>query len=216
MTGSPSERAIRDAVTDYLRSCGRQGRVVHELVVGDCRADIAFVERDCLTLFEIKSERDKLDRLGRQMAQFTSTAHAAVLVAHIDWFDTKPYNTGDKRIAATDELRPPAWPRWHLWCYPRSALGDYPYGKIYDWRMPDRSLEQPRAQNFLGLLWKDELIEEAGRHRVSVSSRMTCHDIAAQMAWLMTGREIAESVCRQLRSRRFPEADEPIFEGGCP
>ena len=156
-------------------------------------------------LFELKSERDTLDRAERQMRSFSEHGHATVLVAHERWFDRAPYNNGAPRMV---------WPRdryqaEEIWAYPEPAPGS-PGNDFHAWRLPRPSLRQPRAATMLGLLWRSELMAECGRHRISCSLRSNMTTMIEQMAWLMTGREIAEAVCRQLRGRPFPEADAPL------
>lgn len=128
-----------------------------------------------------------------------------MLVAHERWFDRSPYNNGAPRLAWEHDRD---W-RCGIWAYPQATADEH---RRYQWHLPRFSMSQPRAAALLGLLWKSELLEEAARHRVSVTSRARCQDIIDLMAWMMTGREIAQAVCRQLRARSFPEADAPIFE----
>lgn len=205
MAGSASERAIRDAVATFLRRELPQARIIHELVCGGSRADLAAVERERVLLFEVKSEKDVLARLPTQLRDFTGCAHGTVLIAHEKWFDKTPYNNGNLRLA---------WPhrsewRCDVWVYPETTPDPY---RSYQWRLPRPSLAQPHAAALLGLLWKDELLAEAARHRIAITARSRVPDIVELMAWHMTGREIAQAVCRQLRTRPFPEADAPISE----
>lgn len=58
-------------------------------------------------------------------------------------------------------------------------------------------------------LYRWTLPRQSIRHRIVANSRTTCVEMVDQMAYLMTGREIAQAVCRQLRLRKFPEADAP-------
>lgn len=205
MAGSASERAIRDAVCAHLRSELPKARIIHELVAGWCRADLAVVEPQRLLLIEIKSEKDVLDRLDTQMRTFEKSSHGAILVAHERWFDREPYSNGAPRIAWAHKNS--GWVGCGIWAYPAPVIG---HG--YRWRLPNVSLRQPRAYDFLSLLWRDELIAEAARHRIAVPRRARVSDIVDLMSWMMTGREIAQAVCRQLRARAFPEADAPITD----
>lgn len=208
MAGSASEREIRDYTAGRLREMLPSARIVHELVVGGCRADLAAVEADRLTLVEIKSEKDVLKRLDRQMHHFERAAHSVIVVAHERWFDRTPYNSGHPRFVPSDPLRDGVDSRGEVWAYPevveRSMYGRW---AIPPWR---RNGFQPRASDLLLLLWKPELLAEAARHRIVATSRSTVVHLVREMAWLMTGREIAEAVCRQLRGRHFPEADPPV------
>ena len=70
MTGSVAEERIRAKVEAGFRSAYPDARIIHELVIGACRADVVAVTPDKLVLAEIKSERDSLERLDRQTKNF--------------------------------------------------------------------------------------------------------------------------------------------------
>lgn len=209
MAGSSSEREIRDYAADRLRQKLPEARIIHELVVGGCRADLAAVEPERITLVEIKSERDTLKRLPQQVRHFERASHAVLVIAHARWFDTTPYHNGRDRFVPIRELSDGAGSS-SIWAYPEEA--DRPmYGA---WAMPRywSAQIQPHAACLLELCWKAELLSECHRHRIAASSRSNCTDMIRDMAWHMTGAEIARAVCRQLRGREFPEADAPILE----
>lgn len=206
MAGSADEREIRDAVTAFIRANFTNARIVHELVVGQCRADMAAVEPERLTLFEIKSRKDKLTRLERQIKTFERASHLTITVAHARWFEDFTYPNSDTRAyRQVGELAGII----NCWRYPQPTPGEFAYDR--GWQLPRVSLDQPHARRLLDLLWKAELLAECGRHRVSASTRSTCGSMVADLAYHLTGREIAQAVCRQLRSRTFPEADSPIY-----
>jgi len=209
MAGSSDERAIRDAVHDWLRVNCPQARVIHELVVGGCRADLAAVETERVVLFEIKSRKDKLERLPEQVRQFSRAAHETVVVADERWFDRTPYTNGADRFVPSAALQAGA-DHCPIWAYPETR-GRRMYGA---WSFNRWSFErpQPHAARLLELLWKEELLRECFRHQISATSRTTCPVMIRDMAWHMSGKEIARAVCRQLRQRSFPEADQPILE----
>lgn len=208
---SAAEQEIRDALVAFLHQELPQARVVHELVTGGCRADVAAVEPERLLLFEIKSEKDTLDRLPVQMKEFEAVGHHAFVVAHERWFDRTPYNNGSPRFA---------WPgdRSHgaVWSYPSTAGANTGAHYLYRWRLPNQTLTQPRARHLLFLLWKDELLAECAAHGLKVNSRTRNPDLVDLLAYSLTGKQIARAVCRQLRGRRFVEADPPIEAAGIP
>ncbi|MBO9624189.1 MAG: hypothetical protein J7500_15885 [Sphingomonas sp.] len=209
MAGSAAEREIRDYAAGRLRQMLPEARIIHELVVGGCRADLAAVEPERVTLVEIKSERDTLKRLPEQVRQFGRAAHQVVVVAHERWWDTKPYDNGSPRFAPSDELQDGAAGHG-IWAYPEVAEHK-PYGA---WNMPRHwsARPEPHAARLLELCWRAELLAECHRHRIPATARSTRTTMIRDMAWLMTGREIVRAVCRQLRQREFPEADAPIVE----
>ncbi|GLQ09207.1 hypothetical protein GCM10007913_11390 [Devosia yakushimensis] len=204
-TRSSAEWEIRDAVVAWIREELPRARVVHELVVGSCRADVAAVTPDKVYLWEIKSERDTLDRLKAQLKTFDACAHHTILVAHRKWFDTKPYNNGAPRLAWDEELSG-GWLR-DVWCYPR------PEESTHRWNFTNdmiAGMRQPHAVRLLGLLWKAELVDLARRHMVRVNDRLAMGAIIDVLVWHLDGRQICEGVCAALRRREFAEADEPI------
>ena len=60
---SSEELEIRAAVETWGRAKWPGSRVVHELVTGSCRIDMAFIQSDHIAGVEIKSSRDRLARL---------------------------------------------------------------------------------------------------------------------------------------------------------
>ncbi|MBM3082678.1 hypothetical protein IMF23_04405, partial [Chelatococcus daeguensis] len=182
-----------------------RARVIHELKCGGRRADLAAVEREQIWLFEIKSERDTLDRLGDQVKAFSSASHYTIVVAHERWFDREPYANGTPRLSWPHRTAGPHG----TWCYPDPSADISPYG-LYRWRLPARTMRQPHALRLLELLWRAELQWECERHGIPFRSRDTAPMLMERMAWRMTGEQIARAVCRQLRARWFPEADPPV------
>lgn len=210
MSGSAAEREIRDYAARRLREMIPGARIIHELVVGGCRADLGAVDAERVTLVEIKSSKDTLSRLERQIRHFERAAHGVIVVADEKWFDRTPYDNGKPRFIPSKPLSDVLGYRHKLWAFPENAER-----KMYGpWSLsrPWSPQAEPRAADLLGLLWKQELLAEASRHQISAGSRSTISQLVRDMAWMMTGREIARAVCRQLRMRHFPEADVAMFE----
>lgn len=206
---SSAEWEIRDALVAFLHEELPKARIVHEMNVdnGMHRADVTAVLPDRLFIFEIKSERDKLTSLEGQMKAFRACSHQSVLVAHEKWFDRTPWPNGEPRLSF-----PHDYGRFIAWCHPEPQ----PRG-IYTqhcWQIPDQwrlGLGQPHAHRLLNLLWRGELIALADRLAVpGVKARLTMDAVIQMIVWHSTGRQIAEGVCRALRSREFAEADAPI------
>lgn len=211
MAGSAAEREIRDYAAQRLREMRPTARIIHELVVGSCRADLAAVESDHIAVIEIKSQKDTLSRLEKQVKTFAEATHEVIIVAHERWFDTSPYANGNPRFVPSEPLQ--CGFQHDIWAYPEQQRSSDGYSKwsVSPWQ---RRQHQPRASAMLGILWKYELQAECFRHSIAASKRTNMHDMIRDMCWLMTGKEIAEAVCRQLRQRHFPEADAPIGTAG--
>ncbi|WP_011580544.1 MULTISPECIES: hypothetical protein [Chelativorans] len=204
-TRSSSEWEIRDAVVKRFRELWPDARIIHEMNVehGSSRADVVAVQPDRIWICEIKSERDKLDRLAGQIKDFGPTCHGLIVAAHEKWTKSpgmEPTKYGMRQIpsplrAATAESR-----RFTIWEYPTSGT----------WWQPGVSI--PWFHRMLLLLWTDELRFVASRHGISCSNRTPAYKLAPEMSRLMTGREIERAVCRMLRAREFAEADPAIVE----
>lgn len=215
---SASEKAIRDAVVDRCRQHWPDGRIIHELAIGGCRADLAVVTKNHVFAFEIKSERDTLTRLDSQFRFFDGCTHGCIVVAHEKWFERFTYNNGSEGFRPCELLKEYDHKSLGLWAYPEPPTG-YWQTERYRWRKPGRDygfdeVRQPRAANLLGILLREELVIEARRHSVAFKSRWPVTPIISAMAYHMTGQQVAEAVCRQLRARRFAAADDPVYETG--
>src|SRR5690606_41993771 len=83
-TRSSAEVEIRDAVVTRMRELWPDARIIHEMNVehGSSRADVVAVQPDRLWICEIKSERDKLDRLAGQIKDFAPCCHGMIIAAH--------------------------------------------------------------------------------------------------------------------------------------
>lgn len=208
MAGSEAEEAIRADLEAWLHQHMPAARVIHELVVGGCRADVAAVERDRISLFEIKSERDTLDRLAEQIRQFSRSAHWCCVVAARRWFDERPYNNGAPRLAWTHEMGVGGV---DVWCHPQPTERA---SNLYQWDKPAawRRRWRPHTMHMLEVLWRDELAAEASRFGLQFKARTTKPEIMAAMWDAMNGAQITSAVCRQLRIRQFPRADAPMFD----
>lgn len=213
---SSSERAIREAVVERCRTHWPDGRIIHELAIGGCRADLAVVTKTHIFAFEIKSERDTLERLPNQFRFFEGSTHGCFIVAHERWFDRFSYANGNAGFRPGSTLREYDHRSLGIWAYPEPMGDGWQYG-LYKWRKPGRDfsfdeMRQPRAASLLGILLREELLIEARRHSVPYKSRWSVTPIISSMAYHMSGKEVAEAVCRQLRARRFAMADAEITE----
>ncbi|WP_421724765.1 hypothetical protein [Bauldia sp.] len=174
---------MRDVVERWGRQRWPDARVVHELVVAEKRIDMAFVGRHELNGVEIKSSKDRLGRLDEQMAVFRRHIPMVWLAVAPKWAEQTAIM--DRLVCTADEI----------------VTG--PGGFVSEnWRVYPAMLD---------LLWADEARALASRHRVSYGPRTPCYKLLPELARLLTGDEIVEGVCRELRARdAFWKADPPI------
>ncbi|WP_159953174.1 hypothetical protein [Rhizobium sp. 18065] len=218
MTKSSDEAEIRSFVVDRLRGLMPGARIVHELNVagtGTNRIDVAAVTTSAIVAVEVKSKKDTLVRLDEQWPAFNRCCHFVIVAAHDKHFAEFRDPQWRDDIPSEPRLNHPIFfKRWnmerHVWRYPTpltSRMARESFHPAKD------TIRQPRAEDLLFMLWANELRDECSRHRLHSGGRATRPDMVRDMVWHMTGREIAEAVCRQLRQRTFAEADPPIYAG---
>jgi hypothetical protein len=222
MAGSPAEERIRSKVEAALRQRKPDARIIHELVLtqGGERIDLAAVWDDGMILAEIKSERDTLSRLQRQLRSagrigcevwlcLAEKWRAQIRVMSQGTVEAPPTRVTVRRgkesygYTIVSQPNPCYVPELHsadvLTRY-ETADGFEPIQMHASW------LHRPRTLNsaaLLNMLWAEELRIVAGQP--ARASRGTCIAHALEH---MTGREIRRGVCAALRSRPFPRADE--------
>jgi hypothetical protein len=186
---SEAERHLRRLACGRLRVLMPEARIVHELNVetGKCRVDIAAVAPDRLVFVEIKSRKDKLDRLPEQCRTFAPACHDLVVCyASERWDWSTMYKTTDYRAT--------------LW----------PEDQATTWQLRARHWSPPNTSAMLNLLWAEELRDEGRRAGFQPHSRATRSEMMHRLWSGLTGTEVVAAVCRQLRFRHFPEADEAV------
>jgi hypothetical protein len=183
---SSEELAMRAAVAEWGRARWPDARVIHELVTGQCRIDMAFVRPADLIGVEIKSSRDVLDRLDKQMAEFHRTIPVLWLAYAPKWSDhvRSHYSAATAnrlQVDVSPETGPKVGDAWEIH-----------HKGVRNWRVYSGMLE---------LLWADETRAVATRKRVSHAKRAPQYTLMPELARLLTGQEIIEEVCRELRGR---------------
>ena len=220
-TRSSAEIEIREAVVKRFRELWPDARIIHEMNVegGSSRADVVAVQPDRLWICEIKSERDKLDRLAGQIKNFAPCCHGMIVAAHEKWTARGPTEEIHKPATKTFpahihyrtepsllEKTMAGCRRVEVWSYP----GRTENARHRSWEAPYRA-EVPWYHRMLLLLWADEIREVAGQHRVSCDQRTPAYKLAPELSRMLSGREIEAAVCQALRARDFAEADPPVL-----
>lgn len=197
-TRSSAEWEIRDSLVSFFHENEPRARIVHELNVagtGSNRADLGIVFPDMLVLIEIKSAKDTLKRLEQQFEAFQRCSHFTLVAAH------------DVHFNEQNELKGCEWMRWshreHVWRYPGAEKWSFPRYKQFI---------EPHAYAFMDMLWAEELRAEIDRHGFGLRTGANRWEMIRDLQLKLTGKQIREAVCRQLRQRQFAEADAPIGE----
>ncbi len=184
---SSEELQLRAAAAAWGRKRLPGCRVIHELVCGERRADLVFVGEKDLIGVEIKSSRDRLDRLDEQIKEYGRYFPEVWLFIAPKW--TQAAKKLAKELSGMN-----------------IAVG-HP-GRVEVLR-PSRAKPPYRDElvtaRMLEWLWVDEAARIANRTQVIpgpvVGSRYPAANVRKLLARLLTGNEIIREVCRELRAR---------------
>lgn len=203
---SDAEAEIRDAVVEKLRRMIPDCRIIHEINAFSFgnRIDVLAVGRNRIAAVEIKSEKDKIDRLPDQVAamrRVTDLSFAALHEKFLRQIDGLGFTTPDEADRAT------------VWIYPKiNRPGHVECGSTWfdraRWSKPKLCLP-PSA---IEVLWRDELHSICRSIGLSGVSKLTMEEAIDAIRWHMSGAEITRAICAALRSRNCVEADPAILE----
>lgn len=203
---SAAEAEVRDAVVARLRELRPDARIMHEVNASSFgnRIDVLAVSPAEIIAVEVKSAKDKLDRLPDQLKAMEGCAHHAIAALHEKFLVEQPTNKWASEYERDGQhfLRvPPA-------CAPFSRTWIFPEEKR--WRDPEPALNKPLPAAALGMLWRNELLEMCGKYSVSAGKRPVMETMLAALRWQLTGRDLTKGICAALRARKCIEADAEL------
>lgn len=217
---SSAEAEVRDAVVAHLRANRPWARIMHEVNASyyGNRIDVLAVSPAEIIAVEVKSAKDKLDRLPAQIAAMRGVAHHVGVALHERFLVERESN----RYAATHE-RDGAFFRMSLpeaadgmglttWVFPAVRRGIDQYDGLYPWRMPDPATQETLPASAIGMLWREELARVCAGCGIEVRARTTMPQMIRALRWQATGGEVTRGICRELRRRACIEADPAIEE----
>jgi hypothetical protein len=207
---SDAEGEIRTAVVDRLRQIRPEARIMHEVNASSFgnRIDVLAVDRAEIIAVEIKSAKDKLDRLDGQVKAMKGVAHHVIAALHEKFYveqRTNEWRSEYERDGLHYCLAPPdnrIARGYANWRYPEHAKDR--------WFVPDIAVQQPLPAKALDMLWHGELHAVCRLHDIGVTKRATVGFMTKALRWQLTGRDLTLSICAALRARVCIEADEPI------
>lgn len=200
---SSAEGEVREAVVARLRELSPNARIIHEINVstyGPNRIDVLAVTPNDIMAVEVKSSKDKLDRLPAQIASMRRCSNHVFAALH-----EKHLPSLSIGAMVPDEARGAI-----VWAFPRiERKGHVQCGA--EWAARDRWVK-PKAclpSTAIEILWRDELVQICASLGVR-TSKLTMEEAIDIIVWRMTGEQITRAVCAALRSRRCVEADPEI------
>lgn len=200
---SSAEAEIREAVVAYLRKIRPDARIMHEINASSFgnRIDVLAVCPEEIIPVEIKSEKDKLDRLRDQVEAMEMVSNTPIVALH-----------GRFLTRIRDNVYPPSEAgEAAVWVYPRrDRPGHVMCGR--EWRLstPFRKVRLCLPPTAIEVLWRSELHAICRWLGLSGIGRMDMATAIDEIRWRMTGAEITRSICSALRSRECAEADAPV------
>ena len=223
---SQDEADIRTDVVAFLREHVPQARIIHEINAsgqGSNRIDVLAVAPERIVAVEIKSKKDKLDRLPDQLKAMRGVAHHSVAALHEKFLIKSKANewsahwTDDEGTHWRNML--PEWlmfSRAETWVWPRrSRAADQSYDHLSRWDWPREVRQTSLPQGALDMLWAAELRWLCHRLMLGVGARTTMPECKRLLRWNCTGKELTRGICAALRRRDCIEAD-PIVTDALP
>lgn len=137
---------IRPILFDRYESSNERIRFFEELCVGKTRTDAVLV-CDKLIGFEIKSDRDSLERLQRQVKDYNR------------FFDLNYVVVGTRYLEKVKTVIPPCWGIFHVYLDEENML-------LLELEREATKNDKVRLTNQYGMLWKSELMAIIKRNHI--------------------------------------------------
>ncbi len=207
---SPAEAEIREPVVARLRDLLPNCRIIHEIQCatwGPNRIDVMAVTPERIVSAEIKSSRDKIDRLPAQLSSMHGCSHHAIAALHRKFFKIEASPFGGLMVTEPEEAR-----IGMVWGFdlPESKFAEQYQRHELSHRYEKHMISPPSGA--LDMLWREELRIIAARKALSTkTSRLTMEELRDLIIWNMTGKQVTREICATLRARKCPEADPQIF-----
>jgi hypothetical protein len=217
---SSAEAEIRDAVVARLRVLRPDARIMHEInsCLGGNRIDVLAVSPADIVAVEIKSKKDKLDRLPAQIKAMQGVAHVAVSALHEKFC---PENLGSLHYCDYERSgefyrrdRPKEAGYSKVWAYAGVKAKTYRSYRtsLFRWDLPDVAVQKPLPADAIHILWSDELRWLCSKLRIDAPKRSNNQRLKNSIRWLATGGEVTRGICAALRRRECVEADSAISD----
>jgi hypothetical protein len=212
---SSDEADIRTDVVAHIRMNWPSARIIHEINVsgqGSNRIDVLAVAPEAMLAVEIKSKKDKLDRLPEQikaMRRATPHCFAAIHEKFLVPEKCNPhYAVWEKdgayfRGTVPRDIRAPVW----VWPKRNRSMHENGLDSYERWGAPAMPMARPLPDAALEMLWANELRQMCADLRIGVSRTTVMSECVRLLRWQATGAEITRGICAALRRRECVEAD---------
>lgn len=199
---SEAEAEIRTEVVTRLRELIPGCRIIHE--INACsfgnRIDVLAVGEDRLAAVEIKSAKDKLDRLPDQLAAMHGVSNMVYAAIHEKFLEQNRWG-----------VTPPSEARGAVkWVYPKKPRKGDEYCSAL-WHEKQRWKKQHRClpSGAIHMLWRKELQQICRDLGHRSTSKLNMPEAQDFINWNMNGEQLARAICGALLRRECVEADPP-------
>lgn len=206
---STDEAEIRDAVIQRLRELRPGYRIINEIqnaCQGPNRIDVVAVGSAEIIAVEIKSKKDKIDRLPAQITAMRGMAHHVIAALHEKFLISPAYNgaqAGSKGVPK--EARGAT-----VWAYPEAGAEAGRTWGCAAWEEPRQAVTQCLPWTALDMLWAGELRTLCAGLGVATTQRSTRPQMMHALRWRCSGGDLTKGICAALLRRSCIEADEPF------
>jgi hypothetical protein len=163
------------------------------LCQGGARVDVAVVNGS-LSGYEIKSDRDRLTRLPRQLAVYDIC------------FDTMIMVVGSRHVKACRKTIPKTWGIWEA-----MAVADRIEFKV---RRQPKINRQIKPQSVVQLLWKNEVLESLRQVGVLTNPKLGRRELWGCLVQSVDPRQLFQMVRDHIRARGDWRSGPTPFRGG--
>lgn len=203
---SSAEAEVRDAVVARLRQLRPDARIMHEVNASSFgnRIDVLAVSPAEIIAVEVKSAKDKLDRLPDQLKAMRGCAHHVIAALHEKFgtlLESRRRPEFERDGKSYIRMAPESIGDALAWMFPELQVR---------WREPSASVTQPLPPAAIDMLWREELRAMCHAYGLPASSRLAMPALIATLRWNLTGRQITQGICATLRARACVEADEAV------
>ena len=209
---SSDEAEVRDAVVKRLRALRPTHRIIHEIqnaCQGPNRIDLISVGAAEIIAVEVKSKKDKLDRLPAQVAAMRGMAHHVIAAIHEKFLISPAYKNGPLNSKGS----PPEARGAIVWAFPEAGAEAGRTWGCAAWQEPRQVVTQCLPWTALDMLWAEELRSLCTNLGVAATARSTRPQMIHALRWKCTGGDITKGICAALLRRECVEADPPIAHG---
>lgn len=206
---SADEAEIRDAVVERLRRIRPGARIIHEIqnaCQGPNRLDLIAVDRAEIIAVEIKSKKDKIDRLEAQVAAMRGCAHHVIAALHEKFLVSPAYRNAPPELVSA----PPQARGATVWAWPIAGAEAGRTWGCAAWEEPRPAIQTCLPQGALDMLWAEELARLCADLGKAVPRRATRPQMMAVLRWQCAGGDLTRGICAALRRRACIEADPPV------